>query len=376
MSWTKKIMLTIVFVSIGIVWLAWEKQSFALLLLASALLSSALSYFVRRFRAASIPVTVVFFSLSIAELALPFITSAVDNKPVFHDPESGYMNGYNEQIEGFGYRPTPGVHSSRELTLDGEIIYDVTYTIGDDGYRMSRTGEPFIANVYGGSFTFGEGLNDNETLVHYLWADHGFSAKSVGIHGYGLQQALYSIEHGLTTYEGFNILLTVPWHALRSACKPAYASGTPRYEVDGNYARLAGVCSVEGLFSRIARHSNIFKLVQKALYNEKNQITDEDIELYLAIVRTIARHTHESNSRLVIAYIRATEERMQFTGWSNESLLEELKAISDILVDVTLSDEQETLDRRYYIHELDQHPNAEANRERAQLIIQSISNAR
>ena len=116
--------------------------------------------------------------------------------------------------------------------------------------------------------------------------------------------------------------------------------------------------------------------MQKALYNEINRITDEDIELYLAIVRTIARHTHESNSRLVIAYIRATEQRLQFTEWSNESLLEELNAISDILVDVTLSDEQETLDSTYYIHELDQHPNAAANRERARLIVQSLTNSR
>jgi uncharacterized protein YaeQ len=137
-----------------------------------------------------------------------------------------------------------------------------------------------------------------------------------------------------------------------------------------------GVCSVEGLFSRVARHSNIFELAQKALNNEKNQITDKDIELYLAIVRTIARHTHESNSRLVIAYIQATDERMQFTGWSNESLLEEMKAIADIVVDVTLSDKQETLDRKYYIHELDQHPSAAANRERARLIVQSLADSK
>ena len=376
MGSTKKITLIIFFLAIGIVWLAWEKQSLALLLLASALFSSVISYFVRRFRAASIPVAVGLFCLFIAELALPFIASSVRDKPVYRDPESGYMNGYNEHIGGFGYRPVPGVHSSRQLTLDGEIIYDVTYTIGDDGYRTSRTSVPYMANVYGGSFTFGEGLNDNQTLVHYLWADHGFNAKSVAMHGYGLQQALYNIEHGLTASDGFNILLTVPWHALRSSCKPDYASGTPRYEVEGNYARLAGICSKRGLFSRIASRSNIFKLVQKALYNEINRITNEDIELYLAIVRTIARHTHESNSKLVIAYIQATEQRMQFTEWSNESLVEELKAISDILVDVTLSDKQETLDPKYYIHELDQHPNAQANRERAQLIFESLSNSR
>ena len=368
-------MLAIIFVSLGIVWLAWEKQSFALLLLASALLSSAFAYCVRRFRDASVLVAVGLFCLSMAEFALPFITSSVGNERTVHDSESGYKNDYYEQIEGFGYRPTPGVHTSRKLTLDGKVIYDVTYTIGDDGYRASRTSEPFIANVYGGSFTFGEGLNDDETLVHYLWADHGFNAKSVGIHGYGLQQALYNIEHGLTTSEGFNILLTVPWHALRSTCKPDYVTGTPRYEVVGNFAQLAGVCGGGGLISRVARNSNIFRLVQKALYNEINQITDEDIELYLAIVRTIAKHTHQSKSKFVIAYIQATEERMQFTEWSNESLLEELRKIADLAVDVTLSATQESLDPRYYIHVLDQHPSAEANRERARLIVQSLTNS-
>jgi hypothetical protein len=183
--------------------------------------------------------------------------------------------------------------------------------------------------------------------VHYLWTDHGLNAKSVGIHGYGLQHALYNIEQGLTSSDGFNILLTVPWHALRSSCKPDYVAGTPRYELEGTYARLAGVCSSGGLLSRVARNSNIFKLARSALYNDINQITDTDIELYLAIIRTIARHTHQSNSKLVIAYIQATEDRMKFTKWSNESL-----------------------------HELDQHPSAEANRERARLIAQSLSNYR
>ena len=151
---------------------------------------------------------------------------------------------------------------------------------------------------------------------------------------------------------------------------------TQRVVKTRDYAQLAGVCSGGGLFSRIATNSNIFKLVQQALYNDINQITDEDIELYLAIVRTIARQTHQSNSKFVIAYIQATEERMQFTELSNESLLEEFRKIADLVVDVTLAAEPESLDPRYYIHELDQHPSAEANRERARLIVQSLTNSR
>lgn len=369
-------MLAVFLVLTGIVWLAWDTQSFALLMLASALLVSAFAFYVRRFRDISILVAVVSFCLFFVELALPFVTSSVGNERTVHDSTSGYMNDYYEWIEGFGYRPAPGVHSSRKLTRDGEVVYDVTYTIGDDGYRTSRTVEPFVANIYGGSFTFGEGLNDNQTLVHYLWADHGLNAKNVGVHGYGLQHALYSIEHGLSTSEGFNILLTAPWHALRSSCKPDYAAGTPRYEVEGTYARSVGVCSGGGVFSRVARKSNSFKLVRSALYNDINRITDTDIELYLAIIRTIARHTHQSNSKLVIAYIQATEEQMRFTEWSDESLQAELRNIADLVIDVTLAAEQESLDPRYYIHELDQHPSAAANRDRARLIARSLSNYR
>ena len=47
---------------------------------------------------------------------------------------SGYRSGgYTEQISGFGYRPKPGIYSQ---ATSGGIIYDVVYTIGDDGYRL------------------------------------------------------------------------------------------------------------------------------------------------------------------------------------------------------------------------------------------------
>ena len=63
------------------------------------------------------------------------------------------------------------------------------------------------------------------------------------MHGYGLHQALYNIEQGLTSQSltGINILLTAPWHALRSACKPAYAGGTPKYEITPKGLKRVGV---------------------------------------------------------------------------------------------------------------------------------------
>ena len=54
-------------------------------------------------------------------------------------------------------------------------------------------------------------------LLHFIYQNHGVRAKNVGVHGYGLHQALYNIEQGLTSQSltGINILLTAPWHALK-----------------------------------------------------------------------------------------------------------------------------------------------------------------
>ena len=145
---------------------------------------------------------------------------------------------------------------SRKITSQAEIIYDVIYTIGSDGYRSDIKETEFDAFIYGGSFTFGEGLNDNETLAFYLHQNHGVRAKNVGVHGYGLHQALYNIEQGLTSQSltGINILLTAPWHALRSACKPAYAGGTPKYEITPKGLKRVGVCDEQSFISRLLKN--------------------------------------------------------------------------------------------------------------------------
>ena len=59
---------------------------------------------------------------------------------------------------------------------------------------------------------------------------------------------LYNIEQGLTSTNlgGVNVLLTAPWHSLRSSCKSSYAAETPRYKITPNGLKLDGVCSGGG----------------------------------------------------------------------------------------------------------------------------------
>ena len=279
---------------------------------------------------------------------------------------------YLHRVEGFGYRISNGTHSSRKVSKDGELIYDVIYTIGLDGYRKPSSNHPFNAHLFGGSHAFGEGLNDNETLATYLSDDSSLNVKSFGVHGYGMHQALYNIQKGLSAENGFNILLTAPWHASRSACKPAYSVGTPSYVVEGNSAKLAGVCASNFVALKVLAHSEIYKLIQSAMYNFSETGRDKNLDLYLAIIREIALETQSHGSKLVIAYIKGMQSDFRKTSWSNETLMEELSAISDIFIDVTLSRTREELDPAYYLHKYDPHPSAKANKARAKLIVAAL----
>lgn len=363
------------FLSVALLLLvAWEYRNFASLLVVVVVLSALIASFAPKTLTTLIPLMAVFFVLAVAEIVLPFISPGSQGSTQY-DQTSGYASGgYSERINGFGYRPNPGVYTSRKLTSEGDIIYDVVYTIGEDGYRNDIKSTDFAAYIYGGSFTFGEGLNDNETLSFFLLHNHGISSKNVGVQGYGLHQALYNIEQGLVPQKEnvVNVLLTAPWHALRSSCKRSYAAGTPKYVLTEEGIQLNGVCAGGSFIYRVLQRSNVFSLVA-SIFEEVNVITDSDIDLYIEIIKRIARHTEDKNSELIIAYIDATNKRLANTRWSNESIIKELSNFATVL-DVTLAETSEELDPRFYIHERDIHPSAIANEYRAAIISSYIRN--
>jgi len=369
MSSTNKKIFYLFLISSIIFYIAWELKYFTLVVLGFVLLLILIGLKFSKTRGFLTPVIAVSFAFFFAELVAPVLLPKADTR---YDPNSDYTNGYNERIEGFGYRPTSGVHSSVKLTSSGEVIYDVSYSIGADGYRADVASNAYEAYLYGGSFTFGEGLNDNETLSYFLSKNHGVYSKNVGVHGYGLHQALYNIEQGLTFSDenGINILLTAPWHALRSACKPFYAIGTPRYVFVNNRVFLDGVCPGNYFLSLILAKSSVLQFLSPVLVNA--EISDSDIDLYLGIIKEIARITKERHGSLVIAYINATEQQLAETRWTNETLLAYLRSTVDSVVNVTLAETREELSSEYYIHELDQHPSAQANIARARLLSNAI----
>ena len=301
MNWIKLKSLLLCFLAVSLCIVPWKSKNFGIFMLGMTTLSVSIGVVVRRFSVVTIPITSSLIALTFFEFLIPVFISSDRNGFSYIDSESDIVNGaYLQRVEGFGYLPRPGVYSARRLSRDGDIIYNVSYTIGDDGYRKERPGQINSVHIYGGSFTFAEGLHDDETLVHYLWKDHGVSAKSVGVHGYGVHQALYNIENGLSSIDGVNVLLTFPAHALRSNCKVSYAAGTPKYDLENGLAKLVGTCFGGGIVSRVLSYSEIADLVSKYVSRLEGGITDDDIELYLGIIRSIVLQTHHYKSKLVI----------------------------------------------------------------------------
>jgi len=101
-----------------------------------------------------------------------------------------------------GYRPRANVTvTSKRQFVDGEVIYDVTYSTDSFNRRIvpvdSLENRNKFILTFGCSFTFGEGVNDDQTLAYNLGKNlEGFMPYNYGFCGYGPQQMLAKLQSG------------------------------------------------------------------------------------------------------------------------------------------------------------------------------------
>ena len=103
----------------------------------------------------------------------------------------GYKYKYNEK----GITSRSVLVNQDDLVED--IIYDVTYNIDESGNRTSVYPRNYARSAVfvGGSFTFGEGLEDSESLPSLFALKSGFKVYNLGMHGYGPHQGLMQLSH-------------------------------------------------------------------------------------------------------------------------------------------------------------------------------------
>ena len=308
------------------------------------------------------------------EILYPYIPNNYNKQSSVYFDDESLKQDYTKLIKGLGIAPKKGTYRFKKFTGQDEIIYDVVYNIEKDSSRKSSSEEKPIIHLFGCSLAFGEGLNDNETLSYYLNEDHNLNTNNFAFSGYGIHQALYKISKlNKSAVNGVNLVLTGPFHITRSACKVGYSWESPYYVNKNGLAKLNGNCNFiirNNFFEKIFYKSNISKLYLQ-FFTRYGKTTDDDILQYLSIMRSIKKESEKNNSVLVIAYI-SQNIKFRNTSFNNDKFKEELSKITDKIIDVTLSDDIDIIDRKYYIHKLDRHPTAIANRLRAKKLAPTL----
>ena len=186
--------------------------------------------------------------LGLAVLGIAIALRGGDERPRYYVEGELRPGGYFRRDPDLGYAPALGVRVRAQRFHRGRPVYDVHYTIDDHGLRRSggdTTGPAVL--FFGGSFTFGEGVEDEETLPAVLAEALTGKARvlNAGFHGYGPHQMLRALELGRydplapdgvvhVVYQGLS------GHVGRVAGRATWDIGGPRYEVVGGDVRYTG----------------------------------------------------------------------------------------------------------------------------------------
>lgn len=291
------------------------------------------------------------------------------------------ISSHSYQIlhDELGYAPYPDTSRQVKKTYRGETLYTTTYTIDDVGLRVSppenESGVEGTVLFFGGSFTYGEGVGDLETLPYQVGVqtDGRFRIRNLGFHGYGPQQMLVSLQGGLMArladpQEPITVVYECGlFHARRAAGSVPWSARLPRYELDQDGTlRAAGFFEEyqirQGMVERFVARSFLFK----SLFGEGRPANSQEIDLFLGIVAA-------SRDQLNSLYPGA---EFHVVFWDDGNWLRDRKVIgglADLGIETHLVSTVFSLnDPQYRISPYDRHPSAAANRELAEFVTTAI----
>jgi hypothetical protein len=269
----------------------------------------------------------------------------------------------------------PGRFSAKRIDpRTGKTIFDVNYTIDSNLLRQTQSCEkgPTIA-FFGCSFTFGEGLNDADTLPQVLSDDfdHKLRVINLGFTGYGPQQFLRELETGrfdaiIGGQPKLFIFLTSSFHAERTACKAYWTGRAPLYTLENGKIVFKGACN-EGpsLWLREFLHNTaIYRLFVEP---HLSRINHDDVDLYIRISLAAVNLAKEKyHVPTLVPYLRQPEAYLRGTGFTDDEIMQRLQDGGAIVIDASLATEQ--ANGVQISIPGDGHPTPSANRLRAALL--------
>ncbi len=268
-----------------------------------------------------------------------------------------------------GYVPLPNNQVTVTAAQEGTTLYKATYTTDAHGRRITppHPQAKVAVLLFGCSFTFGEGLNDTQTMAWQLGKLLGenYQVYNFGYSGYGQHNALAIIENTLPDLSMYEKILTyfvvIPDHVLRVA---GLTSGDgPRYEIEngkavrhGTFASLPPLPWDKTSWAWV-KQSSIFKFYRKPIAEKFLPYNTEAKRMALlrAILHTGAETLHQ----------RYAQSRSSILVWpvGHTNFAQKLSPVAEniSIVDMEPWLPEYASKSQSYIIPIDRHPNALAN---------------
>ena len=301
--------------------------------------------------------------------------------------------------EILGYAPIKKQRFTEATHFKGSLLYDIAYTIDEHGLRISSPAgsqsnlqTPCIL-FFGDSFTFGEGVRDEDTLPYRvsIKSDQEYRAYNFGFLGYGPHQMLAQLQHNLVRdaidcKPRYAIYQALPSHVSRAAGLEAWDQAGPKYVLaedrtiisKGHFndevqpGVLAALRRWHPRLPYPLRHGLEKSALYRALLYMRRDTTDADVDLFRGIVEL-------SRQRLEATY-PGIEFHVLLWDFSHQTdpmeikIIEALKAagiplhlVSTIIPDYSHHRE------RYILHPADGHPNQLTHDLLAEYILTTIA---
>ncbi|VFU08036.1 conserved membrane protein of unknown function [Methylocella tundrae] len=298
-------------------------------------------------------------------------------------PEGGGLtitHGWSvrQPIMGWGPDHAGTAHAEKRDPKTNALIYKADYTIDSNLLRETHSIDHGPAIVFfGDSYTFGDGIQDNETLPQVFAdsLDRKQRVLNLGFTGYSPQQFLREMETSrfdavIGPDPKLFVFLTAPWHAERTACKAYWTPHAPHYALEDGKIVYKGDCN-EGANLLLREWLENSAAYRWLIDPYRHQLNHDDVDVYVSTLEAAVKLAKDKYGvPTLIPYLRVPPEYLRKTGFTDDAIMARLRDAGAIVIDASL-DAQKNAGAVISIQG-DGHPTPLANRLRAEMITNYI----
>tara|TARA_A100001015_G_scaffold304195_1_gene395036 strand:+ start:3287 stop:4297 length:1011 start_codon:yes stop_codon:yes gene_type:complete len=280
-----------------------------------------------------------------------------------------YESEFNENL---GYVPLPGKKIG---------CFREEYNISESGFREYPNFDQNSSNILliGDSFGFGDEVNDDETISHYLKKNHKIDTLNAAVYGYGLDQAFLRAKN-LEKLHSYNeiYLIIAPGGYSRTNVVERNGISKPYFNISNGklklikpkkknfkYASRSRLVEKSLLFNFIANKINLTNIIVKEKYNENDPVL-----IGCKITEYFNNYFFEKDINLKVIFYRDASEIFIKNSKNFKKTNKYLECLDKAKVKYidTLGLLKNNIDKKLYVKNTYGHPTAYSNEKVAELI--------